>query len=44
MARPFKSGIDYFPLDVLPDDKFEILESEHGIKGFGVLIKLYQKV
>lgn len=44
MARPFKSGVDYFPLDVKMDDEIELIESEHGIIGFGVLIKLYQKV
>ena len=44
MARPFKSGVDYFPLDVVMDDKVELLEAEHGIIGFGVYIKLYQKV
>lgn len=44
MARPFKSGIDYFPLDTIPDDKIEILEAEHGIVGFGVLVKIYQKI
>ena len=44
MARPFKSGVDYFPLDVVMDDEIELIESEHGIQGFGVLIKLYQKV
>lgn len=44
MARPFKSGVDYFPLDVNPDDKIELIEAEHGLIGFGALIKLYQKI
>jgi hypothetical protein len=44
MARPFKSGVDYFPLDVKLDDEFELIEAEHGIKGFGVLVKIWQKV
>ena len=44
MARPFKSGVDYFPLDVVMDDKVELLEAEHGITGFGIYVKLYQKV
>lgn len=44
MARPFKSGVDYFPLDVKMDDEVELLESEHNLIGFAVLIKLYQKV
>jgi hypothetical protein len=44
MARPFKSGVDYFPLDVILDDKFELIEAVHGLVGFGIVIKLYQKV
>lgn len=44
MARPFKSGVDYFPLDVVVDDKVKILEAEHGIVGFGVWVKLHQKI
>lgn len=44
MARPFKSGVDYFPLDVKMDDEVELLESEHNLIGFAVLIKLYQRV
>ena len=44
MARPFKSGVDYFPLDVVVDDKVKILEAEHGLIGFGVWVKLQQKV
>lgn len=44
MGRLFKSGLDYFPLDTKMDDEIELIESEHGVKGFGVLIKIYQKI
>jgi len=44
MARPFKSGVDYFPLDVNPDDKVKIVEAEHDLIGFGIWIKLLQKI
>lgn len=44
MARPFKSGVEYFPLDVKMDDEIELLESDHNIVGFGALIKLYQRI
>lgn len=44
MGRLFKSGLDYFPLDTKMDGEIELIESEHGIKGFGVLLKLYQKI
>ena len=39
-----KSGIDYFPLDVALDEKWELIESEFGLTGFGVVVKLLQKI
>ena len=39
-----KRGIDYFPLDVVLDDKFELIEAEYGLMGFGVVVKLLQKI
>lgn len=42
MARPRKTGLDYFPLDVVLDDKVEALECEHGCEGFTVWIKILQ--
>jgi len=44
MARPLKQGVDYFPLNVALDDKFELIEAVHGLAGFGLVIKLYQKI
>ena len=44
MARPIKSGLDYFPLDCVLDDKIKLIEAEFGLKGFAVIIKLYQKI
>jgi hypothetical protein len=44
VGRPMKNGIDYFPLDVDIDDKIKLVEAEHGIIGFGVLIKIFQKI
>ena len=46
MARPKKSGLDYFPLDVDIDidDKISLIESEHGITGFGIIIKMLCKI
>lgn len=43
-GRPVKEGLDFFPLDVHLDEKFDLLESEHGIVGFGTVIKLLQKI
>ena len=39
-----KSGIDYFPLDVSLDDKFELIEAEFGLTGFAVIVKLLQRI
>ena len=44
MARPLKAGLEYFPLDVKLNDKVKIIESIHGLEGFAILIKLYQKI
>jgi hypothetical protein len=44
MSRPLKQGLDYFPMDVEVDDKIELIEAKHGIAGFGVLIKMFQKI
>lgn len=37
-------GIPYFPLDVCPDDRLDLIEAEFGLKGFAVIVKLYQKI
>jgi len=42
MARPQKTGIDYFPLDVDMDDKVKLIDAKFGVAGFGILIKLWQ--
>jgi hypothetical protein len=44
MSRPIKQGLDYFPMDIDTDDKIELIEAKHGIAGFGVLVKLFQKI
>ena len=46
MARPQKAGIDYFPMDVDmdQDDKILLIEAEHGVEGFGILVKLLMKI
>lgn len=44
MARPIKPGVDYFPLDVVLDTKFELMEAEFGLNGFAIVVKLYQKI
>ena len=39
-----KVGINYFPLDVHLDDKFGLIEAEFGLKGFAIVVKLFQKI
>lgn len=39
-----KSGIDYFPLDVTLNTKFELIEAEFGLTGFGVVVHLLQEI
>ncbi len=34
----------YFPLDLNLDDKMRLIEAEFGITGFGVIVKLWQKI
>lgn len=45
MARPIKTGLDYFPLDVtFNDDKVDLVQAKYGVAGFGIIIRLWQKI
>ena len=44
MARPKKLGLDYFDLDCQMDDKIRLIQAEFGLKGFAVVVKLYQLI
>lgn len=46
LARPRKTGLDYFPLDCNAgiDDEIELIEAEYGLEGFAIYIKLLQKI
>ena len=46
MARPKKTGIEYFPLDVdfFEDDKIALIEGEFGVKGSYVALRLLCKI
>lgn len=39
-----KSGLEFFPLDVTLDTKFELIEAEFGLEGFAVIVKLFQMI
>lgn len=44
MARPFKQGLDYFSMDTNIDTKLELFEAEHGLLGFGFIVRVFQKI
>lgn len=46
MARPIKSGLDYFPLDVnfFDDDKVSLITAEFGVIGEAVILRLLSKI
>ncbi len=37
-------GLDFFPLEVHLDEKFELIEAEFGLIGFAVVVKLFQRI
>lgn len=37
-------GISYFPLYCALDEKFELVEAEFGLKGFAIVVKLFQRI
>lgn len=44
MARPLKEGVDYFSLDCCMDDKIKMIQAEFGLKGFAIVVKLWQTI
>lgn len=46
MARPLKDGVDYFPLDTHTDSdvKFQLIEAQYGLVGYGIILKIYQMI
>jgi Domain of unknown function (DUF4373) len=46
MARPQKTGLDYFPfeVDLFEDEKVQLISSEFGIKGEIVFVRLLCKI
>ena len=46
MARPQKTGLDYFPVDtdMCSDDKIYMLEVECGLEGYALFMKLLMKI
>lgn len=43
-GRPIKEGLDYFELDCYMDDKVRLIQAEYGLKGFAIVVKLFQHI
>jgi len=44
MARPTKTGLDYFPMDVHEDEKLLLLEVEYGLEGHMIFLKILKMI
>lgn len=44
VKKQVKKGIDFFPLNVAMNEAVELVEAQFGLIGFGVIIKLYQRI
>lgn len=44
MGRQREVSLPYFELDCHMDDKIDLIEAEYGLKGFAIVIKLYQRI
>ena len=44
MARPYKTGLDYFELDCYLDEKIRLIQAEFGLKGFAVIVLLFKEI
>lgn len=44
MARPYKTGLDYFELDCYLDEKIRLIQAEYGLKGFAVVVLLFKEI
>lgn len=44
MSAPIKEGLDYFTCDCNFEDNVELIIAEFGLKGLGILIRLWQKI
>ena len=40
----YKVGLDYFELNCQLEEKIRLIQAEFGLKGFAVVVKLYQKI
>ena len=43
-GRGNKVGLDYFELDCHMDEKIKLIQAEYGLKGFAIVVMLYQHI
>lgn len=44
MARPVKTGLDYFPFDTRQSTALQLLEAQCGAEGFGIYVHLLMQI
>jgi hypothetical protein len=44
MARPRKTGMDYFPVDTKWDIKMQLVKAKYGLEGIGCVIELFKLI
>jgi hypothetical protein len=44
MTRPNKEGLDYFNINIHNDDKLDMIESEFGLIGWAIIMKMWGKI
>lgn len=44
MSAPHKKGLRYFTIDCIQEDNLNYVEAKHGVIGFGIVVKLWQKI
>ena len=44
MARPIKTGLDYFPMDTIWDRKMKIFKAKYKLAGIGLITELFKTI
>ncbi len=44
LARPKRVGLDYFPHSCIAGQELQLLQAEYGLKGYAVVMKLYEMI
>jgi len=44
MARPIKTGLEYFSLDCHMSDEVNLIIADYGMEGYGILVSMFQLI